>query len=245
MSSNQLAVTSPVLSDEEPLTLEALRGAMPKRQKHNITQHLVDQINNLVTDPEARNVFRENIISYSSVMSDPNVKLSHYIQAVKYVSYQLMGDTNEKAWTKTFPDRYQRLLKMEKSADHIRATVSNYNRNKVVNTIREMSLIPSWVLNQDMYQKALNVQANLMITASSEKVRTDAANSLLTHLKMPETTKLRIDVGVVQDDSLRELREATLSLVNAQTEQIKAGNMTAAEIARGKLIQGVSKRVDD
>ena len=64
--------------------------------------------------------------------------------------------------------------------------MTSYNKNKLVNLILEQSMIPSWVLNQDMYQKALNVQCELMLTANSEKV-SDAANSILTHLKPPQS----------------------------------------------------------
>ena len=232
-------------TDDEVLSVDALKAIMPKRQKHNITQHFVDELNKLVVDPEAREGFRENIMGYSSILGDPNIKLNTYVQAVKYVSYKMLGYSNQDSWIKTFPARYQRCVDAGKDAGFIRATVANYNRNKTVCTIIEQSMVPSWVVNQDMFQRALNTQCELMIGADSEKVRTEAANSLLVHLKQPETSKLTLDVNVKQDDSIRELRDATLELVKAQKEAIASGANTAEEIAASKLIEGKCVRLDD
>ena len=227
-----------------PLTVEALKGAMPKRQRHNINKSLVDELNQICKEPEERDAFRENLLSYTNVLQDPNIRLPTYIEAVKYVSFKLMGMTNQESWIKTFPERYKRLVRQKKDDGFIRATVACYNRNKVVNKILEQTLIPSYVLNQDLYQKALNTQAQLMVTATSELVRTQAANSLLVHLKQPETTKLQLDIAVQEDDSIRELREATLELVKTQKQAIEAGVTNAREVAESKIINGQAKRIN-
>lgn len=233
---------------ELPLTVEALKAAMPKRQKHNITEDLVRDLNSIVTDPEERRAFRENLVSYASVLEDPNVKLPDYVHAVRYVSYQLMGMTNQQSWIRTFPERYQRLIddgKITEGDDaHLRATVSCYNRGKVVNQIREQSLIPTWVLNSDIHQKAINQLAILMTSSKSDKVRADAAASLLTHLKMPETVKMKLDVEVKEDDSIKQLRGAVTELVKAQREAIETGTADARIIAEGKLVETEYEHVD-
>jgi hypothetical protein len=105
-----------------------------------------------------------------------------------------------------------------------------------VNLIFEQTMIPSYVLNQDLYQKALNVQAELMVSAHSEKVRSDAANSLLTHLKMPETIKVELDIGVKEDGVIGQLRASTLELARQQRMMIEAGAMNAQETAHSKLV---------
>lgn len=233
-----------VNTENIPLTVEALKGVMPKRQKHNINKALVDELNLICKEPEERDAFRENLLSYSSVLQDPNIRLPTYIEAVKYVSFKLMGLTNQDSWIRTFPERYKRLVRQNKNAGFIRATVACYNRNKVVNMILEQTLVPTYVLNQDLYQKALNVQAQLMLTSDSDKVRTEAANSLLVHLKQPETTKLQLDIKVEEDDSIRELREATLELVRTQKSAIEAGITDAKEVAESKIINGEAKRIE-
>jgi hypothetical protein len=238
------ALAKQVNTEDILLTVESLKGVMPKRQKHNINKALVDELNLIVTEPEARDSFRENLLGYTNVLQDPNIRLPTYIEAVKYVSFKLMGYTNQESWIKTFPARYKRLLDGGKDDGFLRATVACYNRGKVVNMILEQTLVPTYVLNQDLYQQALNVQARLMLTADSEKVRTDAANSLLVNLKQPETTKLDINIGVKEDDSLREMREATLELVKAQRLAIESGTNDAREIAESKIIVGEFQEVE-
>lgn len=53
--------------------------------------------------------------------------------------------------------------------------ISAYHKSKLVNLIFEQTLIPIHILNAPLLQQAINVQAELMLTANSEKVRSDAA----------------------------------------------------------------------
>jgi len=227
------------------LTLDQLRSVMPKRQKSNITQKFVDDLNGVVKDPEIRDQFRQNFLGYTDVLHDPNSTLPGYVQAVKYVSYRLLGYPNNECWIKTFPDRYQKLLDRGVDGQYIHSVVGAYNKGQMVQTILGQTMIPTYVLNQDVYQQAINVQANLMLTAKSEKVRTDAANSLLSHLKQPEATKISLDVQVREDDSVKELRAAMLDLVSEQRRMISSGAMNAREVAEGNLITGNFKRLEN
>jgi hypothetical protein len=240
---NPVTATNLIPEDTSALTLDALKATMPKRMRSNINQSLVDKLNKLVTDPDERVNFRENLLSYTHVLQDPNVKLEAYIHAVRYVSYKLMGLSNQEAWIKTFPDRYQRIINDGKSSDHLRATVSGYNKNKIVATVYEQALIPVHVLNADVFQKAVTTQAELMTNPNvSDKVRSDAANSLMTHLKPPEARKLNLDIAVSEDDSLRELRHAVTDLARAQKKAIEAGVEDAQRIAESKLIPAEYER---
>ena len=118
-----------------------------------------------------------------------------------------------------------------------------YNKSKLVNLIFEQTLIPSYVLNQDLYQKALNVQAELMLdTDISPKVRSDAANSLLTHLKMPETQKVELEIGMKEDSSIQALRNSTMELARQQRMMMEAGAMNAQEVAHSKLVIDVESK---
>jgi hypothetical protein len=218
------------------LTIEQFKQALPDKVKKSVNQELMDQINTTLADPELYESYRDNLVSYTKVMADGKFKISSYIEAVKYVSHKLMGCTNIDAYVKTFPDKYARFLAQGVVAKDIASYVTAYNKSKLVNLIFEQTLIPHYVLNQDLYQKALNVQAELMTTANSEKVRCDAANSLLTHLKMPETQKVELDLNIKEDGSIAALRATTLELARQQRLMVESGAMNAQEIAHGKLI---------
>ena len=217
------------------LTVEQFKVALPDKVKKSINQELIDKINATLSDPDMYEAYRDNLLSYTKVMADGRFKIADYVNAVKYVSHKLMGDSNIAAYTKTFPDKYQRFVQNGVDAKDIASYVTAYNKSKLVNLIFEQTLVPSYVLNQDLYQKALNVQAELMITAKSEKVRSDAANSLLTHLKMPETQKVELDIGVKEDSSIAALRATTLELARQQRLMVEAGAMNAQEVAHSKL----------
>jgi hypothetical protein len=227
------------------LTLEQFKLALPDKVKKSINQELVDQINSTLSDPEMFESYRDNLISYTKVMADGKFKVSSYIDAVRYVSFKLMGCTNIEAYTKTFPDKYQRFVQQGIQAKDIASYVTAYNKSKLVNLIFEQTLIPSHVLNQDLYQRALNVQADLMVNAKSEKVRCDAANSLLTQLKAPEVKKVELDIGVKEDSSIAALRATTMELARQQRLMVESGAMNAQEVAHGKLIiEGTAEVVE-
>jgi len=218
------------------LTVEQFKQALPDKVKKSVNQELIDQVNLTLSEPELYEAYRENLVSYTSVMADGRFKVANYIEAVKYVSHKLMGCTNIDAYSKTFPDKIARFLAQGVASKDIASYVTAYNKSKLVNLIFEQTLIPSYVLNQDLYQKALNVQAALMVESKSDKVRCDAANSLLTHLKMPETQKVELALSVKEDGSIAALRATTLELARQQRLMMQSGAMNAQEIAHSKLM---------
>ena len=221
---------------EEQLSLTMFQDALPKHVKKHVNQEIIDGVNKVLLDPAMRENYRENLLSYTSVMSEGRFKINSYVDAVRYVSCKLLGATNLQAYLTTFPVRYQELLTKGIEEKHIASIVSAYNKGVLVNKIFEQTLVPMGVLNADLAQKALNVMADLMINANSEKVRGDAANNLVTHLKIPETTKIELDIGIKEDNSISELRETTLELVAQQRKMIESGVLDAKQVAHSKLI---------
>lgn len=222
--------------DMTALTVEQFKSALPDKVKKSVNQELIDQINITLSDPDMYEAYRDNLLSYTRVMSDGRFKVTDYISAVKYVSHKLMGATNIDAYSKTFPDKIARFTAQGVLPKDIASYVTAYNKSKLVNLIMEQTLIPSYVLNQDLYQKALNVQAELMVGAKSEKVRCDAANSLLTHLKMPETQKVELEIGIKEDSAISALRATTMELARQQRLMLEAGAMNAQEVAHSRLV---------
>ena len=220
----------------ELLTREQFKEALPEKVRKSVNQSLVDQINATLRDPEEYENFRDNLLSYGKVMAEGKFKVPNYICAVRYVSYKLQGRTNIESYSLTFPGKIKRFQESGVASKDIASYVTAYNKSKLVNLLMEQSLVPSWVLNQDLYQKALNTQAELMMSANSEKVRSDAANSLLTHLKQPETQKVELDIGVKKDSTISALRDATEKLVAQQRQALQAGTTDAAQVAHSKVV---------
>ena len=217
------------------LTKELVERAVPATLKSSITQELVDRVNASVADPIVAEQIRENFIHYVSVLKEGKFKTEDYLSAVMYVSFKLMGDSNGDAYMKTFPERYQDLLARGVSPKDRAAYVAAYARGKLVNLVLEQSMVPTYVLNQHMFQEALNTQYELMQTATSEKVRTEAANSILTHLKRPEVAKSQIDINLKDSSGMTEMKEAMRKLASQQQLAIGQGH-TARDIAAEPII---------
>jgi hypothetical protein len=221
-----------------PVTVskEQLIRTVPKRLHASITDDLIDTLNSNITDPEFREIYRENLLGFTNVITEGKYKLQGYMDAVKFVSYKFIGCTDIESYTKTFPDRYQRLIDEKCTNKQISSYVSAFRHTKLVQKIFEQTMIPVHIRNMDIYQKAVETQANLMITANSEKVRCDAANSLMTQLKPPETKKIELDVGLKQSKTLDDLRAATSALADAWKEGLDSKTLTPLQIANAKIV---------
>lgn len=205
------------------LTLNALTKVMPVRLKASVTQEMVDQLNAISKNPVEAETIRNNVIGYTGVLEEGRFKTLDYIRAVMFVSYKLLGNTNQQAYIKTFPNRYSTLIKRGATTKDISSYVAAYNRNKLVNLILEQTLVPTWVLNQDIYQKAINVQAELMQTSKSDFVRTQAANSLLTHLAKPKEAGPLINLDMRENSGMEELKTMLATLAQRQVDSINKG----------------------
>ena len=221
------------------LTLHQVAHALPPNLKNNVTQQLVDNINNCVADPIMAEAIKDNFLSYTQVLSEGKFKTEDYLSAVMYVSFKLMGMTNQDAYSRTFPARYRTLLNNGTSAKDISSYVSMYNKGRLVNLILEKSLIPTWVLNQHIYQKAINVQADLMSNANSEMVRMQAANSILNHLAKPKEVGPLINLDLREGSGLNELKATLTQLAQQQRDLIGQGVTTKSIADQGLVIDHV------
>ena len=225
------------------ITTEILARALPGNLKSAATDQLADLINQISTDPLIAENIRDNFLSYTSVLRDGKFKVEDYLNAVAYCSYKLMGDSNQDAYFKTFPQRYANLLAAGRTPKEISSYVAAYNKGQLVNKIMEQTLVPSWVLNQHMYQAALNTQFNLMSDEGvSAKVRSDAADSLLNHLSKPKEAGPLINIDLAESSGMNELKDAMKKMAEQQQQLIHAGVATR-EIAAQDIVDVTPKEV--
>lgn len=222
------------------LTKEQVSKALPPNLKTAVSQNLVDTLNNL-SDPTTAQEIRDNFISYTGVLKEGKFKTEDYLNAVMYVTYKLLGKTNLDAYCQVFPQRYADLVAKGTSTKDIASYVAAYNKGKLVNLILEQTLVPTWVLNQDIYQKAINTQAELMMGANSEMVRMQAANSILTHLAKPKEAGPLVNIDMRESSGMNELKQALSDLAQQQQGLIKSGVGTK-EVAAQKIMGVVSEQ---
>lgn len=219
------------------LTLEQVERALPPKLKRAATQSLVDQLNNLALDPEHAETVRENFLSYTKGLQEGRFKPEDYLNAVKFVSFKLMGYSNQDSYFRTFPQRHAALVSRGATPQEQSAYVSMYAKGKLVNLILEQTLVPTWVLNQDLHQKALNQLAHEMTTAQSSMVRVTAATALVNALAKPKEAGPLINVDMRENAGVNELKDMLGRLAQQQLTMIQNGNTTTKEIAAQRIIE--------
>lgn len=220
----------------DAITVDQFKEALPPNVRKSFNQSLIDKINATLTDPDMYESYRDNLLGYARVLADGKFKVQQYVDAVKFVSHRIAGATQIDAYSITFPDKIARFASQGVANKDIASYVSAYAKSKLVTLMMEQALVPTWLMNQDLFQEALNTQAVLMRTANSEKVRSDAANSILTHLKRPEAAKVQLDISVKEDSAIAALRDTTEQLVVQQRQMIQANLMNAQDVAQSRLV---------
>ena len=213
---------------------QILRGLPQKHLAKYVTDELLDVINS-EPNSEIRRTYKENFLSFSSVLAEGRYSMLAYAQAIKFVSHKLLGDNSTVAYSKVFPDRYQELVNKGTPSKEISSFASSYSKNQLVVKILEQSLVPTHILNSGIYQEAINTQAELMRTARSETVRQKAAESLIVNLKAPEAAKVEIDMNI-NDSIVDDLRATTRALAQQQMKLIQGGQATANDVARSEIL---------
>lgn len=222
------------------LDKETFIRVLPKKCKPTVSDAVVKEINKAITaHPEIRDHYRDNLLGWADVLKEGRYKMQSYIDAVRYVSFKVQGNNNTIAYTKTFPDRYKRLVAQGAEPKDISAYACTYNKNKLVNLIFAQTLVPTHILNADIHQEAVNSQAYLMRHADSDRVRMEAANSLLTHLK-PPTDGMKLGVVAEESDDLAELKKITRELAEIQRDQMEAGLSSARQVAESRIVKVVN-----
>lgn len=219
----------------EVMTQEQFKLALPAQFRGNVSQDVMDGVNALLSDPDLAEAYRERLVGHTSVLREGKFKLESYLGAVKYVTQKMMGKSNLDAFIATFPDKYHDYVARGVSQKDISSYISAWNKSKIVTLIMEQALIPVWVGNADMYQQALNAQFDIGMNGSSEKVRVEALNSVLTQLKQPEKTKITLDISEEAGDTMAAVRKQMQDLADQSREFIQQGFGTAKEVAAQRL----------
>ena len=225
------------------LALESVKKLVPKNQRTLITQEFLDKLEASVNDSLVAEQFKENFVTYLNVLSKGKYKMEDYINAVKYVSFKLLGYSNINAYIATFHERYER-LKTE-GQTQIEAFVSMYNKNKLVMQIYEQTIVPSYVLNAPMHQQALNTLAAMIIDDDVRGMtKVKACEVILQYTKQPEVVKGELTIGIEQSDTINDLREIVENLADTHKVLLERKGMTLKQIAETNIIDAEYTEVD-
>ena len=216
-------------------TYEELQDIVPKKQKALITEDMVTMIAEIASDPLCGDEFKNNMVSYSSVLGSGKYSLTEYSNATQFVTLLMLEHKDIDAYKIVFPERYLRLTTKGLSRSQISAYATNFKKTQLVSQILEQTMIPTHILNAPLYQEALNHSRYLMLNARSETVQQKAAETIMTQLKAPEASKLEIDISVNKadvvnenEDFMREIAKQKLELMALGGDVHQITNMTVS-----------------
>lgn len=218
------------------LDLVELCDVLPKQHKSRITQQFIDDVNQMIADPEMADIYSKNVITYASVLQEGRFKLADYMNAVMFVSYKMMNMSSMAAYQKVFPQKCKDMLSRGVSTKDMQAYASTYNKTKLVTLIYEQTLIPDHIMYASVRHRAIAKQAQLM-DSNNEYIAQKAADSLLNHLKAPESAKITLDVGMKDTGVIADLASALANLSKTQREKIIDGSVSTKEIAHSDILE--------
>lgn len=219
-----------------------LQAALPPKLKNSFSALSLQHLHGTLTNPDELEALAENFVTYTHILNNGKYKLESYINAVRYVTFKLMGLTNYDSYTRTFPDRYRNYLANGATNDMIHAYVSSFHNSKLVTQIMEQSVVSPHVLYRECFHDALFVQIALMNdTNVSDKVRSDAAAHVMNHTRPPEVKRVELDVTVGGTSVLDEFTQASRVMAEGIRERIANGSMTATEAIEQKVIDVTPK----
>lgn len=225
------------------LTLETVKGLVPSSQRTLITEEFVDKLNSLSDDPMLCEQFKENFLTYISVLNTGKYKMEDYINAVKYVSLKLLGYNNTKAYAIVFPDRYE---KLRKNNQQVESFASMYNKNKLVIQIYEQTMVPTYVLNAPLHQEALNTLVDMI---RSDDIRgmakVKACEAILNYTKPPEVVQGKIDINIDKSNTISELRDVTEKLAETFRSAISNNTATLRSVTETKIVNAEYEVAND
>lgn len=236
-------VSLDILKEPEPelLTVEGLQRIYPRKVNRETLEECIEIMNKSIVDMDfvMREHYRDNLVNVIDVIKEgERIKFADYVKAVKFCSFKMAGYTDVRAYSLTFPERIERMAKEGISNANLYVYANSYSKNKVVVEIMAKLIVPTHIMYQDYFHMAVKTQVEIMTDDSvSPKVRSDAANSLMTHLKQPEIKQAELKISTNDSGVIGSLAEALNNLSSAQKQALSSGSIKLKDISEAEIIE--------
>lgn len=236
-------VSLDILNEPEPelLSVEGLQKIYPRKVNRETLEECVKMMNESIVgmDSVMREHYRDNLVGVIDVIKEgERIKFADYVKAVKFCSYKMAGYTDTRAYSLTFPERIERMAREGISNANLYVYANSYAKNKVVVEIMAKLMVPTHIMYQDYFHMAVKTQVEIMTDDSvSPKVRSDAANSLMTHLKQPEIKQAELNINTSDSGVINQLSEALNNLSKGHKELLSQGRTTLKDISEAVIIE--------
>lgn len=236
-------VSMKVLDEPMPelLSVEGLQKIYPRKVNKETLEECVKLMNESIVDMDSimREHYRDNLVNVIDVIKEgERIKFADYVKAVKFCSFKMAGYTDVRAYSLTFPERIERMAREGIANANLYVYASSYAKNKVVTEIMAKLMVPTHIMYQDYFHMAVKTQVEIMTDDKvSPKVRSDAANSLMTHLKQPEIKQAELKISTEDNGAIGHLADALASLSGKQRELLSSGAMRLKDVSEAVIIE--------
>lgn len=236
-------VSLSILEEPEPelLSVEGLQKIYPRKVNRETLEECVKMMNESIVgmDSVMREHYRDNLVGVIDVIKEgERIKFADYVKAVKFCSFKMSGYTDTRAYSLTFPERIERMAREGISNANLYVYANSYAKNKVVVEIMAKLMVPTHIMYQDYFHMAVKTQVEIMTDDKvSPKVRSDAANSLMTHLKQPEIKQAELSINTNDSGIINQLSEALNNLSKGHKELLSQGRTTLKDISEAVIIE--------
>jgi hypothetical protein len=226
-----------VPKESQSITREKLKKFLPKGSSVQVTDEVLEMINNMERDTGLpQELMEENLMSYMHLIGKvKNVSINELANAMKFCTLK-RNMTNKEAWAIVFPKKYDELVSNNKQIDN---HVSMYNSSRLVVEIDKQMIIPVYIQHSAYHHAAIKKQYELMNGNDgnggqvSAMVMHLAAKELALITKMPEDKTIELKVGM-SDAAMAQQQEMNdaLSAIVANQAKLFAAGIDAAEIQK-------------
>ena len=218
------------------LSLDYVKQVFPKKFRSYVTQECVDGLNDMMNKSETGAVCVENFLSYSNIVKEFKCDIKEYSNAIKFITLKFLGYSNPDAYKRIFPERWERI---KDKPQNIRDNFANrFSQTKLVTRILQEALVPTWIVNAPLHQKALNELAKMIDDPSVRGMaKVKACEAVLNYTKPPEPVTNTFNVNLNQDDDvINELRNVTKKLASTLRTSLENGGRTLQDVAEEQIV---------
>lgn len=232
-----------------------VQGLVRKQWRSYIDDEFIDRLNNLGGESKVLSkIYKDNFFSWLKAVSGDDwdcrkYGIEDYVNAVKFVSLRLLGNTILDSYKEVFPDRVMLVEKeyeedgdSSKLKERLNWLASAYSKGKLVVKILQLTLVPSYIINAPLYDEALQKLADMI---RNDEVRgmakVKACEAILEATKQPEVIEQNVNVnvggGMIRNEAMDELREVTEKLATTLKMEMEKGKHKLQEVADIELVK--------
>lgn len=225
-------MTDMIPKESQSITREKLKRFLPKGSSVQVTDEVLDMINNMERDTGLpQDLMEQNLMSYMHLIGKiKSISINELANAMKYCTLK-RNMTNKEAWAIIFPKKYDELVASNRQVD---SHVSMYNSSKIVVEIDKQMIIPVYIQHNAYHHAAIKKQYDLMNGIDGEGGQVSAmvmhlaAKELALITKMPEDKTIELKIGM-SDAAMaqqQEMNDNIAALVANQAAAFRRGDKT-------------------